>query len=212
MTYLKSTQSIIVLKNPHNFCLVTTLVTNLILLNQVLTKVVLLQDFLDNLENKYEVKVKVFNIYKISIVSVLLATPLCVFPLRIFAQTPNQEQPAVIVNSGSTNTCKYRISVLPSGKATYTVCNKKGAGEIKVNTATKFFNDISAAKPLSKLPYKPCVKSVSFGTSTQVRYQGQESPDVSCPSNDLRVTNLYDDAKSIQQELNFSTAKNQLSN
>ncbi len=209
MTYLKSTQSIIVLKNPHNFCLVTALVTNLILVNQVLTKLVLLQDFLDNSKNQCEVKVKVFNIYyKISIVSVLLATPLCVFPLRILAQQLNPEQPAVIFNSGSTNTCKYRIRVLPSGKATYTVCNRKGAGETKVNTATKFFNDISAAKPLSKLPYKPCGKSVSFGTSTQVRYQGQKSPDLSCPSNDLRVTNLYDDAKSIQQELNFSTAKN----
>ncbi|MHC5609600.1 MAG: hypothetical protein ACYTXA_00820 [Nostoc sp.] len=182
------------------------------MLNQVVTKLVLLQDFLDNSRNQCEVKVKVFNIYKISIVSVLLATPLCVFPLRILAQTSNAEQPAVILNSGSTNTCNYRIRVLPSGKATYTVCNRKGAGEIKVNTATKFFNDISAAKPLSKLPYKPCGKSVSFGTSTQVRYQGQKSPDVSCPSNDLRVTNLYDDAKNVQQELNFSTAKNQLSN
>ncbi|WP_322695758.1 hypothetical protein [Nostoc sp. DedSLP03] len=151
---------------------------------------------------------KVFNIYKISLASVLLATPLYVLPLRILAQTPNPKQPAVIINSGSTNTCKYRIHVLPSGKATYTVCDRKGAGEIKVNTATKFFNDILAAKPLSNLAYKPCVKSVSFGTSTQVRYQGQTSQDISCPSNDSRVTNLYDDAKSIQQELNFSTSKN----
>ncbi|MBN3869389.1 hypothetical protein [uncultured Nostoc sp.] len=153
-------------------------------------------------------KVKVFNIYKISLSLVLLATPLCIFPLRILAQTPNPKQPAVIINSGSTNTCKYRIELLPSGKATYTVCNRKSAGEIKVDTATKFFNDISAAKPLSKLPYKPCARSVSFGTSTQVRYQGQISQDISCPSNDLRVTNLYEDTKSIQQELNFSTSKN----
>ena len=152
---------------------------------------------------------KVFNIYQISLASILLATPLYILPLRILAQTPNPKQPAVIINSGSTNTCKYIIHILPSGKATYTFCNKKGAGEIKVNTATKFFNDISAAKPLSNLVYnKPCVKSVSFGTSTQVRYQGQTSQDISCPSNDSRVTNLYDDAKTIQQELNFSTSKN----
>ncbi|MBN3959755.1 hypothetical protein [Nostoc sp. NMS8] len=151
---------------------------------------------------------KVFNIYKMSLASLLLATPLYVLPLRILAQTPNLKQTAVIINSGSTNTCKYRIRVLPSGKATYTVCNRKGVGEIKVNTATKFFNDISAANSLSKLPYKPCVKPVSFGTSTQVRYQGQKSQDISCPSNDPRVTNLYDDTKSIQEELNFSTSKN----
>ncbi|MFN6529586.1 hypothetical protein [Nostoc sp. ChiSLP03a] len=138
----------------------------------------------------------------------MLATPICISPLIILAQSPNPKQPTVIINSGSTNTCKYIINVLPSGKATYTVCNRKGAGEIKVGTATKFFNDILAAKSLSKLPYKPCAKPVSFGTSTEVSYQGQKSQDISCPSNDSRVTNLYDDTKSIQEELNFSTSKN----
>ncbi|MBN4006942.1 hypothetical protein [Nostoc sp. LPT] len=150
---------------------------------------------------------KLFAFSKISLASVLLATPLCIFSLKILAQTPIIQEPAIIINSGSTNTCKYNISVLPSGKATYTVCNTKGTGEIKLNTATKFFNDISAAKPLSKLPFRSCPKSVSFGTSTQVNYSGQKSPDISCPSNDSKVTNLYNDAKSIQQELNFSTSK-----
>ncbi|MEH2119236.1 hypothetical protein [Nostoc sp.] len=142
----------------------------------------------------------------------MLVTPLCVFSLKILAQTPNTQEPAVIINRGSTNTCKYIIRVSPSGKANYTVCNRKGAGEIKVNTATKFFNDILAAKPLSKLPYKPCAKSVWFGTSTEVIYQGQKSPDISCSSNDYRVKTLYNDAESIQKELNFSTSKNQFSN
>ncbi|MEH2179626.1 hypothetical protein [Nostoc sp.] len=151
---------------------------------------------------------KVFNIHKISLASVLLATPLYILPLRILAQTPNPKQPAIIINSGSTNTCKYRIRLLPSGKATYTVCDKTGEGQVKLEIATKFFNDILAAKPLSKLSYKPCVKSVSFGTLAQVSYQGQKSQDISCPSNDSRVTNLYNDTKSIQKELNFSTSKN----
>jgi hypothetical protein len=52
------------------------------------------------------------------------------------------------------------------------------------------------------------VKSVSFGTSTTVRCQGHKSPDIICPNNDLTVKNLYDDAKRIQQKLNFSTSKN----
>ncbi|WP_375470516.1 hypothetical protein [uncultured Nostoc sp.] len=81
-----------------------------------------------------------------------------------------------------------------------------------MNTATKFFKDILAAKRLSKLPYKPCAKSVSFGTSTEVIYQRQKSPDISCPSNDYRVITLYNEAESIQKELNFSTSKNQFSN
>ncbi|MCW5315107.1 hypothetical protein GTQ43_15200 [Nostoc sp. KVJ3] len=128
--------------------------------------------------------------------------------MKILAQTPTPQKPGVIINSGSTNACGFKIRVFPSGKATYTVCNRKGAGEIKVNTATTFFQDISAAKPLSGLPSTSCVKSVSFGTSTQIKYQGQKSPDISCPSNDSRVTNLYNDAKTIQQQLNFSTSKN----
>ncbi|MFN6483733.1 MULTISPECIES: hypothetical protein [unclassified Nostoc] len=150
---------------------------------------------------------KLFNFYKISLASVLLATPLCISPLKILAKTPTSQDPGIIINSGSTNTCEYKIQVFPSGKAAYTVCNKKGTGEIKVNTAIKFLNDILAAKPLSKLPDTACVKSASFGTSTEVKYRGQKSPDISCPSNDSRVTNLYLDAESIQKELNFSTSK-----
>ncbi|AVH67116.1 hypothetical protein CDG77_08740 [Nostoc sp. 'Peltigera membranacea cyanobiont' 213] len=151
---------------------------------------------------------KIFNFYKISLASVLLATPLCIFCLKTLANAPTPQKPGVIINSGSTNACGYRIRVFPSGKATYTVCNRKGAGEIKVNTATKFFNDISVAQPLSKLPRISCAKSVSFGTSTEIKYQRQKSPDISCPSNDPKVTNLYNDAESIQKELNFSTSKN----
>lgn len=151
---------------------------------------------------------KVFNFYKISLASVLLATPLCVLSLKTLAQTPTSTKPAVIINSGSTNACKYKIRVFPDGKATYTVCNRKGEGKIQVGTTTKFFDDILAAKPLSKLPSSPCAKSVSFGSSTEVKYQGQKSPDISCASNDSQVTSLYNDAITIKQQLNFSTSKN----
>jgi len=99
----------------------------------------------------------------------------------------------------------YTISVLPSGQATYTVCDTQGTGEISPSLTTRFFNDISAAEPLSQLPYKSCAKSVSFGTTTKVEYKKQTSPDVSCPSSDSKVTDLYNDAEAIQQELGFST-------
>ena len=46
MTYLKNIESTILLKSHHNLCLVTALLTNLIFLNQVLTKQLLLQNFL----------------------------------------------------------------------------------------------------------------------------------------------------------------------
>ncbi len=156
---------------------------------------------------------KVFNFYKISLASVFVATPLCVFSLKVLAQTPqlqtlSLQEPAFIIDSGSTNTCPFTISVLPLGKVTYTVCNRKGAGEIKVKTAMKFFNDILAAKPLSKLPVSDlCVKSASFGTSIEVKYQGQTSPDISCSDGNLKVINLESDVYSIENELNLSTTR-----
>jgi len=125
---------------------------------------------------------------KISLGSTLVVALLSVVPLKAVAQTA--ESPGIIVNSGSTNTCPYTISVLPSGQATYTVCDSQGSGEISSSLTTKFFDDIRAAEPLSELPYMSCGKSVSFGTKTKVDYKKQTSPDVSCPSTDSRVTNL----------------------
>ncbi|MDF5733131.1 MAG: hypothetical protein PUP92_35385 [Rhizonema sp. PD38] len=124
-------------------------------------------------------------------------------PMRVSVS----QSPGIILNSGSTNTCPYTISVLQSGQATYTVCNRQGSGRISSKLTTKFFDEILALEPLSKLPHKSCPKSVSFGTRTEVKYKKQTSPDISCPSSNSRVTDLYNDAKAIQQELNFSTSK-----
>ena len=146
---------------------------------------------------------KALSITKISLGSTLVAAVLTVVPLRGIAQTA--QSPGIIINSGSTNTCPYTISVEPSGQASYTVCNNPGTGKISKSLATEFFNDISAGEPLSELPDTSCGKSVSFGTTTKVKYKDQTSPDVSCPSSDSRVTNLYNDAQDIQQKLGFST-------
>jgi hypothetical protein len=148
---------------------------------------------------------KALSLSKISLGSTLVVTLLSVVQLTTVAETA--KSPGMIINSGSTNTCPYTISVLPSGQATYTVCNTQGKGEISHPLTTKFFDDIKVAQPLSKLPFMPCAKSVSFGTTTKVNYRKQKSPDVSCPSNDAKVTNLFDDARSIQKALGFSTSK-----
>ncbi len=146
---------------------------------------------------------KAFSISKISLGSTLVVALFSVLPLRGVAQ--NAESPDLIINSGSTNTCPYTISVEPSGQASYTVCNNPGTGKISKSLATEFFNDISAAEPLSELPNTSCAKSVSFGTTTKVKYKDQTSPDVSCPSSDSKVTDLYNDAQAIQKKLGFST-------
>lgn len=95
---------------------------------------------------------------------------------------------AVIFNSGSTNTIGYRIYVNPSGEATYFDGKGQGHGKISQALTKKFFADIQAAEPLSKLPVKRCVKPASFGTTTTIRLGAEQSPDISCPGNALERT------------------------
>ena len=85
---------------------------------------------------------KAFSFGKISLGATLVVALLSVVPLRGVAQ--NAESPGIIVNSGSTNTCPYTISVEPSGQASYTVCNTQGSGAISQSLADEFFKDIWA--------------------------------------------------------------------
>ncbi|GCE06964.1 hypothetical protein [Dictyobacter aurantiacus] len=114
---------------------------------------------------------------------------------------------ALIVNSGSTNTCPYTIDVALNSFATYTVCQRHGSGTLDVPQTISFFDHVLKATPLDHLPYKPCLKPISYATETTVDYAQQKSPDISCPSHDSRVTQLYDDAVSIQHALGFSTIR-----
>ena len=104
--------------------------------------------------------------------------------MRTVPHLPIPKGAAVILNTGSTNTPGYRIVVSPSGEAQYIVDRGTPVrGSISTELAFHFFSDLRAAMPLSKLPTEPCMKSASFGTSTFIWWQGQRSPDVSCPGN-----------------------------
>ncbi|BCL82074.1 hypothetical protein ccbrp13_45390 [Ktedonobacteria bacterium brp13] len=113
---------------------------------------------------------------------------------------------AIIINSGSTNTLGYRIYVAHDGTATYVVGNgtRYGStryGRLSQELTLRFFHDIALAQPLSSLPaIQTCVKSISFGTDTYVRFGGQTSPDLSCAENE-QAQHLADDANSIKAAL-----------
>jgi hypothetical protein len=47
------------------------------------------------------------------------------------------------------------------------------------------------------------MKSASFGTRTYVQWHGASSPDLSCSSDDPRVTRLYQDVVAVEQQLGF---------
>ncbi len=111
---------------------------------------------------------------------------------------------AVIINSGSTNTIGYRIYVAPTGQVTYVDGKGSGSGTISAALTTHFFNDIKAAQPLSQLSdSQPCMKSVSFGTSTYLALGGQRSPDLSCSDNQKGKV-LLNDVQEIAQKLHVT--------
>jgi hypothetical protein len=115
---------------------------------------------------------------------------------------------AVIRNSGSTNTIGYRIFVTPSGQASYVDGNGSGQGQLSQKLTKRFFRDLKAAEPLSNLPVEPCVKSVSFGTTTTVSLGGEQSPDISCPSDNDQVQDLEEDVTAIAKALNVVNVPN----
>ncbi len=110
---------------------------------------------------------------------------------------------ATIQNTGSTNTFGYEITVTQTGKYYRLVATADGGkpGEALVGhgnpTAArvqKFFTDLDAGGPLSKLPVRHMMRSASFGTSTFVIYKGQQSPDLTGGGN-AQATALRDDVQ-----------------
>jgi hypothetical protein len=90
---------------------------------------------------------------------------------------------AEIVNSGSTNMRGYLIEVSRSGRIVVDAPDGTGPRDASVpgDLADRFFAALDAAKPLGALPRRHCAKSVSFGYSIHIRYDGASSPDLTCP-------------------------------
>jgi hypothetical protein len=112
-------------------------------------------------------------------------------------------QTVEIVNSGSTNTAGYSITVEKSGRAEYVSRPRRGQAPRKVQKeisralAERLFRDVAAARPLAELPVRHCAKSVSFGTRTTVIWGGEESPDLSCGGENRRAEALAADAGAV---------------
>jgi hypothetical protein len=125
------------------------------------------------------------------------------------ATTP-ADQVAVIVNSGSTNASGFKITVHSNGQSTAIMQNRQGVAQSAAHSFTvsakqvgSLFGDIKAAKtaPPSE---GGCMKSVSFGTSTHVQWQGWTSPDLDCPSDNAAVTALKNDVSVIRTAAGIS--------
>jgi hypothetical protein len=132
------------------------------------------------------------------------ATLLAAFAIAFFvAASPTDT--ATIVNSGSTNSYGYSIQVWSNGKASATLQEKNGAAAASPKAFTltpaavaRFFADLEAARK-ENAQSVPCMKSVSFGTTTHITWQGWVSPDLSCPAKDALGAALVKDVDEIRQ-------------
>ena len=117
---------------------------------------------------------------------------------------------AVITNSGSTNAYGYTIKVTPDGNATVAMQARGAAPSaakpftVPSTIITKFFADLAAARK-ANLAGVPCMKSVSFGTTTHVTWQGWQSPDLDCPPSGDLGTALVNDVEAIRKASGVSS-------
>ena len=82
-----------------------------------------------------------------------------------------------IRNSGSTNTAGYAIVIHKNFIAEF-AGQQKMVGEAQ---AKWLFAKLAEAKPFAQLGGMHCMKSASFGSFTTITYQGETTPDLSCP-------------------------------
>jgi hypothetical protein len=118
-------------------------------------------------------------------------------PMLLFA---SGFQPT-IEDTGSTNRPGLRVTIGHDGNATV----EPRHGEIQhvklpESLCNRFLRDLKEAGPVSALPARHCIKSVSFGSSLFIEWNDDRSPDLSCSGqHDARVDTLQRDAQEILQ-------------
>ncbi len=112
---------------------------------------------------------------------------------------------AIITNSGSTNTAGYQIKVWSDGAMQATAQPRRfvasvggvaHSASVSAAVSAKFFVDLSAARAENAQGH-PCMKSVSFGSRTNVSWHGWNSPDLSCPISSTALRALAADVGAI---------------
>jgi hypothetical protein len=109
-------------------------------------------------------------------------------------------QSVVIVNSGSTNSPGFQITMSKTGEAHYASRQRSEDRTVAEALAQRLYADIETARPLASLPPRRCMKSASFGTRLMVQFGDDESPDLSCgDGGNEALRRLIADVKEIIQ-------------
>ena len=125
---------------------------------------------------------------------------------------------AVISKSRSTNSPSYRVVVRSDGSATAEIGGADVAGgsepaQLRTFTAGSIDSQtlrrlLTEVGDVSAIPTGHCAKSVSFGTTTQITYEGKTSGDLQCvrrpaPGDDqARFQAAQDLARFVEKALN----------
>jgi hypothetical protein len=110
-----------------------------------------------------------------------------------------QNESATIVNSGSTNTMSYTITLWTDGTGSTQIRGSTPAAfTIPKATAAQFFSDLKAARSNGE-QLQHCMKSASFGSSTVVQWNGWNSPDLQCPPFTTPVATLAQDVSGVER-------------
>lgn len=101
-----------------------------------------------------------------------------------------EDELATILQSGSTNTRGCKVVIRGDGSATAQISGRGlvqkseptqsqqfPAGTIDTKTLRRLLREVG---DVSKIPTGNCAKSVSFGTRTQIAYEGKTSGDLQC--------------------------------
>jgi hypothetical protein len=111
---------------------------------------------------------------------------------------------AVIVDSGSTNSARYRIEVRSDGSASVsTGSSTPKPFTVPQATVERFFADLAAARK-GNATTVACAKSASFGSTLRVTWQQWVSPDLTCPPKDALGAALVTDVRTLREVAGIS--------
>ena len=113
-----------------------------------------------------------------------------------------------IIDSGSTNRPGMTIKLQETGPDA-TLERRDGSKQkltLAKDLCDRLMGDLKAAGPLNEFPAKHCMKSISFGSTLHIEYNGVRSPDLSCPQTDSRLVALKKDANDILSAAKTSNA------
>ena len=118
-------------------------------------------------------------------------------PLLLYSANPQ----VTIEDTGSTNRAGCRVTFDEDGHASV---EQRGGETRKIQLSpslcSRFLSDLKRVGGLSAIPARHCMKSVSFGSSLFIGYEGDRSPDLNCPGqSEPRVDALQKDAQEILQ-------------